>query len=128
MRNRIKTFQKAKRSGKKAHYIEFKKLRNAVTTLLHFFNSLMGINSKQFWKMVKLFNKQQNSVQTLIEYNIQAVNDKEKANMLNMYFSLCWNNKELPLTDVTAIHTMIMGVREIMETFFAQRKKYIITS
>ena len=121
-------FQKAKRSGKKAHYIEFKKLRNAVTTIVQFFNSLMGINSKQFWKMVKLFNKQQNSVQTLIEYNIQAVNDKEKANMLNMYFSLCWNNKELPLTDITAIHTMIMGVREIMETFFAQRKKYIITS
>ena len=58
---------------------------------------------------------------------IQAVNDKEKANMLNKYFSLCWNNKELPLTEATAT-TYNMGVREIVETFFAQRKKYIITS
>ena len=41
---------------RKAHYIEFKKLRNAVTTMIHeekaFINSLTGTNSKQFSKMV----------------------------------------------------------------------------
>ena len=52
-------FHKAKKSGKRAHYIEFKKLRNAVTTMLReekakFFNSLTGTSGKQCWKVVKL--------------------------------------------------------------------------
>ncbi len=65
----------------------------------NYFNSLTSANSKQFWKTVKLVSKQQESIPALTHDNVNAVTDEEKSNMLNRYFSTCWNRSESPLTD-----------------------------
>ena len=64
-----------------------------------YFNSLTSANSKQFWKTVKLVNKQQETIPVLSQDNINAITDKEKSNMLNSYFSKRWNHSEPPLAD-----------------------------
>ena len=38
-----------------------------------------------------------NTIPSLQEGNIQAINAKAKSDMLNTFFSLCWNNSEPPL-------------------------------
>ena len=65
----------------------------------NYFNSLTSANSKQFWKTVKLVNKQQETIPVLSQDNTNAITDEEKSNMLNSYFSKCWNHSEPPLTD-----------------------------
>ena len=44
-------------------------------------------------------DKQQETIPVLSQDNINAITDKEKSNMLNSYFSNCWNHSELPLTN-----------------------------
>ena len=90
MRKRNRMFHKAKKSGKRAHYIEFKKVRNAVTTTLHeevkFFNSLMGTNGKQFWLNSLINSKTQYQFLSRIAYKLSMI--KLKANMLNIYLTV----------------------------------------
>ena len=105
MRKRNNMFLRAKRSKNPTHFAKYKKIRNNVTTMLRsakqsYFNSLTSANSKQFWKTVKLVNKQQETIPVLSQDNINAITDKEKSNMLNSYFSKCWNHSEPPLTDL----------------------------
>ena len=64
-----------------------------------YFNSLTSANNKQLWKTVKLVNKQQETIPVLSQGNINAITDKEKSNMLNSYFSKCWDHSEPPLAD-----------------------------
>ena len=64
-----------------------------------YFDSFTSANNKQFWKTVKLVNKQEGSIPALSQENVNAVTDEEKSNMLNTYFSKCWNYSEHPLTD-----------------------------
>ena len=102
MRMRNKMFQKAKRSHKQQHLLQFKKLRNKVVTMLRqekikYFNSLSGADNKSFWKTMKCLNKKEDTIPSLQEGNIQAINAKEKSDMLNTFFSMCWNNSEPPL-------------------------------
>ncbi len=90
-----------KRNKKPTHFEKYKKVRNDVTMMLraakkNFFNSLTSANSKQFWKTVKL---EQESIPALNQDIVNAVTDEEKSNMLNRYFSTCWNRSESPLTD-----------------------------
>ena len=97
-------FLRAKRSKNPTHFAKYKKIRNDVTTMLrsakqNYFNSLTSANSKQFWKTVKLVSKQQETIPVLSQDNINAITDEEKSNMLNTYFSNCWNHSEPPLTD-----------------------------
>ena len=105
MRKRNNMFLRAKQSKNPTHFAKYKKIRNNVTTMLRsakqrYFNSLTSANSKQFWKTVKLVNKQQETIPVLSQDNINAITDKEKSNMLNSYFSKCWNHSEPPLTDL----------------------------
>ena len=105
VRKRNNMFLRAKRSKNPTHFAKYKKIRNNVTTMLRsakqrYFNSLTSANSKQFWKTVKLVNKQQETIPVLSQDNINAITDKEKSNMLNSYFSKCWNHSEPPLTDL----------------------------
>ena len=51
-----------------------------------YFDSLTSANSKQFWKTVKLVNKQEGSISALSQDNVNAVTDEEISNMLNTYF------------------------------------------
>ena len=102
MRKRNNMFRKAKRSHKKQHLLQFKKLRNECVTMLRqeklkYFNSLSGASNKTFWKTMKCLNKKEDTIPSLQEGNNQAINDKEKSDMLNMFFSLCWNSSEPPL-------------------------------
>ena len=95
-------FQRAKRSKNPTHFTKYKKIRNDVTMMLRtakqkYFDSLTSANNKQFWKTVKLVNKQEGSIPALSQDNINAVTDEEKSNMLNTYFSKCWNYSEHPL-------------------------------
>ena len=105
VRKRNNMFLRAKRSKNPTHFAKYKKIRNNVTTMLRsakqrYFNSLTSANSKQFWKTVKLVNKQQETIPVLSQDNIKAITDKEKSNMLNSYFSKCWNHSEPPLIDL----------------------------
>ena len=104
MRKRNSIFLTAKRKKNPSHLEKYKKIRNKVTVMLraaknNCFNSLTSANSKQFWKIVKLVNKQQEPISTLSQDGVNAVTDEDKSNMLNNYFSMCWNHAEPPLTD-----------------------------
>ena len=95
-------FQKAKRSHKQQHLLQIKKLRNKVVTMLRqekikYYNSLSGADNKSFWKTMKCLNKKEDTIPSLQEGNIQGVNAKEKSDMLNTLFSMCWNTSEPPL-------------------------------
>ena len=98
-RMRNKMFQKAKRRHKQQHLLQFKKIRNKVVTMLRqekikYFNSLSGADNK---KTMKCLNKKEDLIPSLQEGNIQAINAKEKSDMLNTFFPMCWNNSEPPL-------------------------------
>ena len=64
-----------------------------------YFNSLTSANSKQFWKIVRLVNKQQEPIPILSQDGVNAVTNEDKSNMRNNYFSMCWTHAEPPLTD-----------------------------
>ena len=66
----------------------------------NFFHS-MTPSSKQFWKIVKLHNKNQVSIPKLSNDNVHADTDREKAEMLNTFFAKCWNDSEPPLSEQT---------------------------
>ena len=61
----------------------------------------MTPSSKQFWKIVKLHNKNQVSIPKLSNDNVHADTDREKAEMLNTFFAKCWNDSEPPLSEQT---------------------------
>ena len=96
-------FLKAKKSNDPIHFALYKSLRNQIVGLLRvakkdFFNSLaLPTNSKQFWKTIKMINKEQSQIPSLSYDNLEAVTPKEKADMLNSFFSLCWNYSVAPL-------------------------------
>ena len=65
---------------------------------MKYFNALSGASNKTFWKAMKCLYKQRNVIPVLQEDNITAVSDMEKANMLNTFFSRCWNNTDQPMS------------------------------
>ncbi len=104
IRKRNAMFQRAKRSKNPTHFAKYKKIRNYVTTMLrtakqNYFDSLTSANSKKFWKTVKL---EEGSIPVLSQDNVNTVSDEETSNMLNSYFSKCWNYSEPQLTDPPA--------------------------
>ena len=68
------------------------------------FDSLSTASNKQFWKTVKLLNKQQVLIPTLKQDGVSADTDEEKSNMLNEYFSECWNHSAPPLSEPSNDH------------------------
>ena len=86
-------------------------MRNKVASMLQFtkqkcFDSLSTADNKQFWKTIKFLNKQHVSIPTLNQDGVSANTDKEKSNMLNEYFSKCWNHSELSLSKLSAVDHM----------------------
>ena len=103
IRKRNYLFNRAKSSGRRDHVEKYKRMRNRVTTMLRngkklFFQNLNPHNNKQFWKAMKYLRKQTSSIPNL-SYNNNVVSsmDQEKANMLNDYFSKCFNRSQPPL-------------------------------
>ena len=72
-------------------------MRNKVTSALlsakqSYFQRLNPKKSKEFWRAMKYLNKQQSTIPTFVdEYNVEATDNFEKADMLNSFLSKCFN-------------------------------------
>ena len=65
-----------------------------------YFQKLNPKNPKEFWKAIKYLSKKQSSIPTLVdEDGKEAANGLQKANMLNSFFSKCFNRSSAPLKD-----------------------------
>ena len=99
MRRRNNLFKKTGYSAK------FRSARNKVTSLLrrakaNYFKNLNPRDPKMFWKAVRYLNKQHSTIPTLQYGEQTANNDRQKAEMLNAYFSTCFNRSHPPLSSV----------------------------
>ena len=65
---------------------------------LPFFKKLNPRNPKEFWRAVKILNKKQCSIPTLSSDSCKANTGPEKANLLNIFFSKCFNQSVPPLS------------------------------
>ena len=54
----------------------------------------LSSNAKKFWSTMKKLNNSPSSIPTLLHNNCTASSDKEKASMLNQFFSNCFNWSE----------------------------------
>ena len=80
-------------------FSKYKRLRNEVISMLQvekckYFKTLSTKCNKLFLKTVKVISTK---ILTLSENAKQAFTDQEKSNMLNRFFSHCWNQTESPL-------------------------------
>ena len=99
-------FKKAKRFMKDSHIQQYKRLRNRMVNLMRikkdeYFRRLSGSTNKEFWKSMKLLNKNRATIPTLERDNCTAASDLDKATLLNTFFASCWNSGEQPLTEDT---------------------------
>lgn len=100
IRKRNKVFKQAKTSG---DYSKYKVVRNQTVQQLRsakrsYLAQLNPRDPKSFWKTVKFLNKNQNTIPTLSQGDIVASTSTDKANMLNEFFSSCFNTDFPPLT------------------------------
>ena len=74
---------------------QYKKMRDKVVKLLRhskqqFIYNIAYTNAKTFWKSVKVLNKNRDSIPPLQCADGKfAVSDRDKANMLNKFFTTC---------------------------------------
>lgn len=93
-RNRL--YKQGKLSGNLSKY---RLKRNKVTSELrlarrNFFQKLNPRKPKEFWRAMKYLNKCQSNIPTLIdEDGIEASSGSQKADLLNLFFSKCFNCK-----------------------------------
>ena len=68
-----------------------------------FYGTLNISNTKQFWKAYEVVNKESNSnsIPTLVQGDTEASTDKQKTDLLNTFFSSCWNMSNSPLSSVS---------------------------
>ena len=60
--------------------------------LMKYFQRLNPKKSKEFWRAMKYLKKQQSTIPTLVdENNAEATSNQEKADMLNSFFTKCFN-------------------------------------
>ena len=101
MRKKNAMFKLGKRTG---NYAKFKyarnkfvaKLRNAKEKL---FANLDPRDQKKFWKTVKYLNNSAVSIPTLFHNDALVASDKGKTNLLNSFFSTCFNTLHPPLSN-----------------------------
>ena len=63
-----------------------------------YFQNLSSRGQKEFWKAVKLLNKQDSSIPTLTNSaGVSIVSSSEKASLLNNFFFKCFNHDLPPL-------------------------------
>ena len=102
MKKRNLLYRRAKRTG---DFSKYRAARNKVTRDMRkakstFFKKLNPKNPKEFWRAVKFLNKKQSSIPTLSDDSREASTGSEKANLLNDYFSKCFNSAVPPLSNV----------------------------
>ena len=64
-----------------------------------YLSNLACVDHKNVWKYVKFLNKNKETIPTLQQGEYIASNDREKADMLNSFFTSCWNTSELPISE-----------------------------
>ena len=89
---------------RESYSARYRKARNKVVSLLRkaksdYFYHLNPHDSKSFWKSVKYLSKTSSGIPTLIHENVEANTDKEKADLLNKFFSSCFNTYNSPVGD-----------------------------
>jgi len=89
---------------KESYSARYRKARNRVVSLLRkaksdYFQQLNPRDSKSFWKAVKYLNKTPSGIPALVYENVEANTDKEKADLLNNFFSSCFNTYASPVSD-----------------------------
>ena len=95
-------YKKGKLRGNLSMY---KVMRNRVTSNLRkakkaYFQNIDPKNPKEFWKLIKYLSKKQSSIPTLIDENgSEALTGLQKADVLNNFFSKCFNRLCAPLDD-----------------------------
>ena len=102
IRRRNMLFRTFKRTSSPTANQKFRAARNRVVAMLRlskakFFRSLQTLKPKEFWKAVKLLNKQESSVPTLSSNGNDVSDDREKAHLLNNYFYECFNKRSSPV-------------------------------
>ena len=101
MRRRNALYKNGKRTG---NFSKFKAARNRVVNLLreskkNYFTKINPRDTKKFWKIIKSLNKTSQSIPTLSHNGVTTNEDTEKANMLNSFFSTCFNTSHPPLSE-----------------------------
>ena len=106
---------------------KYKEAHSLVVSLLHqsiatYFQNLSSRGQKEFWKAVKLLNKQDSSIPTLTDSTgVSIVSSSEKASLLNNFFFKCFNHDLPPLQVSQPLHPiscpeeLLCSVEEIAE-------------
>ena len=100
MRRRNALYKNGKRTG---NFSKYKAARNRVVDLLreskkNYFGKVNPRDTKKFWKTIKSLNKASQSIPTLSHNGVTTSEDVAKANMLNSFFSTCFNSSHAPLS------------------------------
>ena len=108
MRKRNSCFRAAKRSNDEETWNKYKCIRNKVVALLRrgkreYFYNLQFSTTKEFWKAVKVINKQDSNIPTLLDSNTPVTSSSGKADLLNQYFLDCFNHNFPPLNNPTPL-------------------------
>ena len=108
MRKRNSYFRAAKRSNDNVLWNRYKSIRNKVVALLRrgkgqFFYNLQSSTTKEFWKAIKVINKQESTIPTLWDNNTPVTSSSGKADLLNRYFLDCFNHSFPPLKNPTPL-------------------------
>ena len=75
-------------------YIQkYTRLRNKIVSLLRnkkkeYFNTLATASNKEFWKTIKLLNKNRGTIPALQYHDCTVSQDSEKAEVLNEFFAI----------------------------------------
>jgi len=101
IRRRNNLFKRAKNSPKDIG--SYKRARNRVISQLRnakrdYFRKLNPSNPKQFWKSVKILNKQNSSIPVQSKDSNVYSTDQEKADVLNSFFCKNFNYSISPIT------------------------------
>lgn len=101
MRRRNAQYKNGKRTG---DFSKFRAARNRFVDLLrkskkNYFAQLNPRDTKKFWKTIKSLNKTSQAVPTLSHNGVSTSEDMGKANMLNAFFSTCFNTSDPPLSE-----------------------------
>ena len=97
MRKRNLLFKTAKKSNSPSDWEKYQCVRNKVVAMLRrdkrqYFYNLRFATNKQFWKAIKVINKQDTSIPALWDGHTSATSNIAKAELLNSYFYECFNH------------------------------------
>ena len=108
MKKRNLLYKRAHATNNPTIIAKYRSVRNSLVNKIKkakstYFRRLTTRNSKQFWKIVKRVSKKEITIPTLTDNNTSetATTSAEKANMLNSFFSRCFNYVCPPLTTAT---------------------------